>query len=49
MKDNLSGIRGEIIKSSGGPRYLSTILLKNFHLFKITESVINFCLKKISN
>ena len=40
---------GEIIESSGGPRYLSTIPLKNFHLFKIAESVINLCLKKISN
>ena len=28
---------GEIIESSGGPRYLSTIPLKNFHLFKIAE------------
>ena len=37
---------GEIIESSGGPRHLSTILLKNFHLFKIAESVINFCFKK---
>ena len=36
---------GEIIESSGGLRYLSTILLKIFHLFKITESVINFHLK----
>ena len=40
---------GEIIEFSGGARYLSTISLKNFHLFKITESVINFCLKKFSN
>ena len=39
----------EIIESSGGPRHLSTIPLKNFHLFKIAESVINFCFKKISN
>ena len=39
----------EIIESFGGPRYLSTIPLKNFHLFKIVELVINFCLKKISN
>ena len=37
---------GEIIEFSGGPRHLSTIPLKNFHLFKIAESVINFCLKK---
>ena len=41
--------KGEIIKSSGEPRHLSTILLKNFHLFKIAELVINFYLKKISN
>ena len=40
---------GEIIQSSGGPGHLSTIPLKNSHLFKITESVISFCLKKISN
>ena len=38
---------GEIIESSSGSRHLSTILLKNYHLFKITESLINFCLKKI--
>ena len=40
---------GEIIESFGGPCHLSTILLKNFHLFKIAESVINLCLKKFSN
>ena len=38
--------RGEIIKSSDELRYLSTIPLKNFHLFKIAKSVINFYLKK---
>ena len=42
-------ITGKIIVYSDGPRYLSTIPLKNFHLFKIAESVINFCLKKFSN
>ena len=36
---------GEIIQSSGGPRHLSTILLKGSHLFKIAESVIKFYLK----
>ena len=36
----------EIIESSGGPRHLSTISLKNLHLFKIAESVINLYLKK---
>ena len=41
--------KGEIIKSSSGPRHLSTIPLKNFHLFKITKSVINLCLKKKFN
>ena len=41
--------RGEIIESSGGSRHLSTIPLKNFHLFKIAKPVINFCLKKFSN
>ena len=35
----------EIKEFSGGPRHLSTIPLKNFYLFKIAESVINFCLK----
>ena len=40
---------GEIIESSGGPCHLSIILLKNFNLFKIAESVINFCLKNFSN
>ena len=40
---------GEIIEYSDGSRHLSTIPLKNFQLFKIAESVINFCLKKISN
>ena len=39
----------EIIEYSGGSRHLSTIPLKNFHLFKIAESVINFYLKKFSN
>ena len=39
----------EIIKSSNRSRYLSTILLKNSHLFKIAESVISFYFKKISN
>lgn len=33
----------------GGPRHLFTISLKDSHLFKIAESVINFCLKKIPN
>ena len=42
-------IVGEIIQFSSGSRYLSTIPLKNFHLFKIAKSVISFCLKKISN
>ena len=35
----------EIIESSGESRHLSTIPLKNFHLFKIAESIINFYLK----
>ena len=39
----------EIILYSGGPHHLSIISLKNFHLFKITESVINFYLKYFSN
>ena len=43
------GILGKIIEFSGGLCYLSIILLKNFYLFTITESVINFCLKKFSN
>ena len=40
---------GEIIQSFSKPHHLSTIPLKDSHLFKITESVINFCFKKISN
>ena len=40
---------GEIIESSGEPRHLSTISLKNFYLFKIAESIINLCLKKFYN
>ena len=40
---------GEIIESSGGPRHLSAIPLKAFYLFKMTKSIINFGLKKISN
>ena len=39
----------KIIEFSGGSRHLSTIPLKNFHLFKIAESVINFYLKIFSN
>ena len=39
----------EIIESSDGSRHLFIIPLKNFHLFKIVESVINFNLKKNSN
>ena len=39
----------EIIESFGGPCHLSTILLKNFHLFKIIESVISFCLNFFSD
>ena len=39
----------EIIQSSGGQCHLSTIPLKDPHLFKIVESVISFCLKKFSN
>ena len=38
---------GEIIQYSDGPCHLSTILLKDRHLFKIAESLINFRLKKI--
>ena len=29
----------------GGPRHLSTILVKNSHLFKIAKSVFSFYLK----
>ena len=39
----------EIIELSGRSRHLSIISLKSFHLFKITELVINFDFKKISN
>ena len=37
--------KGEIIQSSSRPHHLSIILLKDFHLFKIIELVISFCLK----
>ena len=47
LKNN--SISREIIESPGGPHHLSTIPLKNFHMFKIVESVINFSFKKISN
>ena len=40
---------GEIIQYIGGLCHLSTIPLKNSHLFKIGKSVINFCSKKFSN
>ena len=39
----------EIIESSSGPHHLFIILLKNFHMFKIVELVINFYFKKKSN
>ena len=39
----------EIIQSSDEPYHLSTIPLKDFHLFKITMSVISFCLKFFYN
>ena len=35
--------------SSGKPHHLSTIPLKDFHLFKIAELVISFCFKNFSN
>ena len=40
---------GEIIQFSSGSLHLSTILLKDSHLFKIIELVISFCFNKISN
>ena len=40
---------GEIIESFRGLCQLFTISLKNFYLFKIAESVINFRFKKFSN
>ena len=43
----LSTLR-EIKESFGGTPHLSIIPLKNFHMFKIVVSVINFYLKKIS-
>ena len=39
----------EVIQSSGEPRHLSTIPLKDSHLFKIVESVISFYFKKFYN
>ena len=40
---------GETIQYSDGPRHLLIIPLKDCHLFKIAESLINFRLKKFSN
>ena len=40
---------GEIIQYSEGPRHLLIIPLKDHHLFKIAESLINFRLKFFSN
>ena len=48
-RDLYVGHGGKIKGSSRKSRHFSTISLKNFHLFKIAESVINFCLKKFSN
>ena len=39
----------KLCNSHGRSRHLSTISLKNSYLFKIAESVISFCLKKISD
>ena len=39
----------EIIQYSGGSCHLSTILLKNSHLFKIAKLVISFCFKIFFN
>ena len=39
----------EIIWSSGKSYYLFSIPLKDSHLFKITESIISFCLKNFPN
>ena len=35
----------ELYSPHGGPRYLSTIPVKDSHLFKITKSVFSFYLK----
>ena len=39
----------EIIQYSGESRHLSTILVKNSHLFKIAKLVISFCFKIFFN
>ena len=45
-KKNRTGIGGEKLYSPhGGPRHLSTILVKDSHIFKIAESVFSFYLK----
>ena len=49
QKENFISKAGEIIESFGGSCHLYTIPLIDFHLFKITESVISFYFKKISN
>ena len=48
-KEQFDQDKRKTIEYFDGSCYLSTISLKNFHLFKIAELVINFCLKKISN
>ena len=40
--DGAAAYLGEIIEFFGGRRHLPTIPLKNFYLFKIVKSVINF-------
>ena len=39
----------QTIQSFSRPRHLSTIPLKNFHLFKIVELVISFYFKNFFN
>ena len=49
MSSNIDQLMNKILEKlyspHGGPRHLSTIPVKDFHLFKIAESVFSFYLK----
>ena len=46
---HLDSLSLSLFLSRGELRYLSTIPLKNLHLFKITESIISLCFKNFSD
>ena len=45
MFEKLCEIMEKLYGHHAGPRHLFNILVKNFHLFKIIESVFSFYLK----